>query len=403
MEKIGIGIIGCGKRIDNLLSKRADGLWNDVNLVALSDVSHERTAIFKQKFNKKAVCYKNYVDLCADPAVDWVIIGLPNALHAEVIIESFKENKNVFCEKPLAVNFAECLKIYKAWLKSNKKFMIGFTLRYSPHYQKINEVIKSGLIGEIISFEFNENILPEHGGHIMSCWRNQRKTTGFHLLEKCCHDIDIANWFAGSRVAKVASFGDLNFFLPKNSYLLEKYQTEDDCPVHCQWPTAKGKNPFTSYKDIVDNQVCIIEYKNGVKATFHTNLNTCINERRMYIAGSEGTIRADAITGVIEVKTLDGKEHDFSTGEKGSHAGGDKILMDSLRNIMRNDDSLAKTGIKDGLYSAITCFALDQANNTESVVRLAPWWDKLDKVKLKRTHKATSDNSKHSKVMEYAV
>ena len=151
--------------------------------------------------------------------------------------------------------------------------------------------------------------------------------------------------------------------------------------MHCQWPTAKGKNPFVSGKDIVDNQVCILEYENGVRATFHTNLNACINERRMYIIGTEGTLRSDAISGVIEVKTLAGELLDFSTGEKGSHAGGDKILMDNLRRIICENELDAPTGIVDGISSAITCFALDQAAENNQVIELFPWWEQVKEVK----------------------
>jgi hypothetical protein len=122
----------------------------------------------------------------------------------------------------------------------------------------------------------------------------------------------------------------------------------------------------------------------------------------MYIVGTEGTLRSDAISGKIEVKTLDGKEYDFSTAEKGGHAGGDKILMENLRHIMVNDNAQSKAGIKEGLYSAITCFALDQANNTESVVRLAPWWDELDRVTPDPSKQEDEPEEQHQQALEYA-
>ena len=63
-----------------------------------------------------------------------------------------------------------------------------------------------------------------------------------------------------------------------------------DIPVIALTATATPK----VQKDIIDNQVAIIEFTGGVRATFHTNCNAAITERRMYLLGTEGTIRSGA-------------------------------------------------------------------------------------------------------------
>lgn len=128
------------------------------------------------------------------------------------------------------------------------------------------------------------------------------KNAGTHLLEKCCHDIDLANWMAGAKPSRVASFGGRNFFKPEN----KKYQRRlgkntKGILAYGTFPGRKHKNAFTSDKDIVDNQVAILEYENGARATFHANMNGGIPERRMYILETEGAIRADVKLGSIEV------------------------------------------------------------------------------------------------------
>ncbi len=376
-----IGVIGCGTRINSLL-KYMEWDPGQLRIDAVCDLDRARAEALAAKLPGVVRIHADADALLRDPALDWVMVMTPNAIHAGLVIRAFEAGKHVFSEKPMAVSFAECLAIWEAWKKSGRQYLIGFTLRYSPHYRKIREVVASGLIGTPVSLEFNENVLPEHGGHICCCWRRNRATTGFHLLEKCCHDLDIANYILDSVPMRGASFGSLSVFRPENAGLMEKYRDEDGTSVFCRWPTAKGRDPFRSDKDIVDHQVCILEYASGVSGTFHTNINCPINERRMYIAGTEGTLRADAISGVIEVRTLDGRQYDFSTGEKGSHAGGDRTLLKTLAvAVCRGLEN--EEAILSGVTSAATCFALDEAMRQGAVVDLRPWWEQLEKVRGK--------------------
>ena len=95
----------------------------------------------------------------------------------------------------------------EAWQQSGKQFVIGSNLRYSPHYRKVKSILDSGAIGDIISMEFNETLEFNHGGFISGDWRRFRSDAGTHLLEKACHDVDLANWVVGSRASRVFSFG----------------------------------------------------------------------------------------------------------------------------------------------------------------------------------------------------
>jgi predicted dehydrogenase len=259
--------------------------------------------------------------------------------------------------------------------------MIGFSLRYTWQYRKIKELIENGAIGKIVSFEFNETLNFNHGGHIMCCWRRKREFTGCHILEKCCHDMDLANWMVGSRVKKVASFGGLDFFKPENQSKLDELSPDENGhKAYCSWPTAHGKNPFTSDKDIIDNQICIIEYENGTRATFHTNLNAGIPERRMYILGTKGAIRADMALGKIELRKIgfDEESQIFEGEHKGGHGGGDSILVDYWSKMM-HENAPSLTDIETGIESAVACFAMDEAMLKNRIINLSEYWAELDK------------------------
>lgn len=307
-----------------------------------------------------------------------------NDAHKEQTVAAFKAGKHVFCQKPLATSLKDCVAMYKAWKKSGKMFNIGFTLRYSPHYRKIKELLKSGKIGQIISMEFNETLDFNHGGYIMGDWRRLRKYAGTHFLEKCCHDIDLVNWMVESRASRVASFGGLDFFKPENEHHIARLGKNDKgMDAYNTWRRARGLEPmvdmnaFTSDKDIIDYQVAIIEYANKVRATFHINCNAGIPERRMYILGTEGAIRADVLTGKIEVKRIGFNTviEDASTTAKGGHGDGDGVLVKELAESMPNG-TLPSVGLVEGVEASVTSFAIDDALDNGKMVDVAPYWEK---------------------------
>ena len=377
-KKILIGVIGGGARVSGLFQVAKESNVN-LKIGAFCDPDRAARENFINKFGNDFKIYDDYRKMLEDPELSWIMIGSWNSAHSEMAVNAFKAGKNVFCEKPLATNIEDCIAVKKAFDSSNRKLMIGFTLRYSPHYRQIKEIVSSGKIGKVVSFEFNETLNFNHGGHIMSCWRRKREFTGCHILEKCCHDFDLANWIIDSRPSKVASFGGLDFFKPENSHHRERLAKSPEGHLpYSSWPSARNKNPFETDKDIIDNQVCILKYENGARGTFHTNLNAGIPERRMYILGTEGAIRSDVLKGEIEVRKIafDAESKFLNLDGMNGHGGGDSILVEHLRKMIE-EGAPSLTDLKSGLESAAACFACDEAMLQNRIVDLAPYWEKL--------------------------
>ncbi len=379
MSTIGIGLIGCGGRLRGVMKQLARAT-DRVEVRAVMDPSPDSVRAAREAFNANATAYEDYHDLVRDPQVDWVLIGSWNCFHAAQAVAAFEAGKHVFCEKPLATTLDDCLAMRDAWLRSGKLFSIGFTLRYSPHYRRVKELLAEGRVGRIVSMEFNETLDFNHGGYIHMDWRRRTANAGTHLLEKCCHDLDLTNWMVESLARRVASFGGTDFFLPENAHHIDRVgPNEKGQTAYKTWRSAAGSvdSPFTDDKDIIDNQVGIIEFASGVRTTFHTNCNTAVPERRMYICGTEGTLRADVIAGTIELRRIgfDTETEDCSTDAKGGHGGGDNILGESLAASMLRGEA-PKASLEDGLKSAITAFGMDEAMATGRVVDMRPYWER---------------------------
>jgi len=383
-KKVGVGLIGCGSRLTGVMANTLHNC-NQIEIVALADVSEDALKQAKERLRCPAAkVYADHLALSRDPSVDWVCVGSWNVFHKEHILGALEANKHVFSEKPLTTNIEDCVTLKKAIDKHTGLFSMGFVLRYAPFYKRIKELIAEGILGKLISFEFNETIGPDHGGYIMSDWRRKREWAGTHLLEKCCHDFDLANWITDSAPMRAASFGGLDFFKPGNAHQVDRVGPHaNGLPAYHGWQkmgiyTREHKlNPFESDKDIIDNQVVILEYANGVRATFHTNLNTAINERRMYLCGTEGTLRGDVLTGEIEYRRISHEKPVMKeTTVGGGHGGADGTMSAALRDSMVNG-AAPLVGLDDGIRSAVACFGVDSALDSGTVVDLREMWQKV--------------------------
>jgi len=121
--------------------------------------------------------YDGYEALLADPEIEAVYIPLPNHLHAEWAIRAAQAGKHVLCEKPLALTTGEVGRIRDAAQRSNVQVMEGFMYRFLPRWQRTEEIIRSGVIGDLrvvrIGFAFrvrpegyNIRFDPEIGGGV---------------------------------------------------------------------------------------------------------------------------------------------------------------------------------------------------------------------------------------------
>ena len=375
MEKtINVAVIACGSRSRCVMGHLLKDSNRNVKILTVYDPDREvvKRALKEWNSPESKIC-RSYKEAINFPGVEWVMVFSPNAYHKEHILAGFAAGKHVFSEKPLATKISDCQQIFQAHQKTNVKFATGFVLRYAPIYRKLKELLDSGEYGYIISVDANENIAPQHGAYIMQNWRRLTKYAGPHILEKCCHDLDLINWFSGSLPSRVASFGGRNFFVPENEKLMEKYGRDTFCTW---WDPHAISSPFSGDTDLMDNSITIAEFRNGVRVSFMATMSNAIPERRMYFSCSEGTMKLDLYTGKLYYRCLKGEGTIEVALPGDGHGGGDDYIMKELYDSMTTGTKPKCSG-NEGLESAVYALALDEAARTRQVVDLEPVWKKM--------------------------
>lgn len=185
MKSLGIGVIGLGaiggKHVSVLKNLR------EANIVGVSDLNQE--LVNKTIAGTTIQGYTDYRQLLARPDLDAVIIATPDHLHKDITIEAAQAGKHILVEKPIATTVEDGEAMIEAAAKANVKLMVGFTLRFVPHYVQAREIIQSGKLGKIVSvYSRRMNVITQAdrlGGRIGV----------LHFLG--IHDFDLLHWLLG--------------------------------------------------------------------------------------------------------------------------------------------------------------------------------------------------------------
>jgi len=90
--------------------------------------------------------------------VDAVAITTPPALHRQMTLDAIAAGKHVFCEKPLALTEAECVRMVDAAKKAGKQLFAGHVLPFFPEYAEARRIIAEGKHGKVLGGWFKRVI-----------------------------------------------------------------------------------------------------------------------------------------------------------------------------------------------------------------------------------------------------
>ena len=164
----------------------------------------------------------DYQQILNDQEVDLVMITTRHDLHAKIVIETIASAKNVFVEKPLAINGGELDAILNAYNNQTnpKSISVGFNRRFSPFSKKIKALIGTATDSLNMIATMNAGFIPP------DVWVHDMKTGGGRIIGEACHFIDLMVYFTGSKVAEVSmsALGKTPTEQTDNSIITLKFQ-----------------------------------------------------------------------------------------------------------------------------------------------------------------------------------
>ena len=375
-----IGVVGLGNRIAHVFHELKK-INSEVDLVAYVDPQPigKPYAIKNKFFPQKS--YQSLKEMIDKESLDLLMIGSPNHLHLDHIKEGLGAGLKIFAEKPIVVDERQTFELAKLIKEyGSDKILVGLVLRYSQHARSVRELIDNNTIGEVISIEASEHIMPWHGGFFMRNWRRKEKYSGGFMLEKCCHDIDFYSMITKSRPIKVASFGGRNSFIPKNK---PKDSIEEYTRYNLEGWEAK-ENVFDSDADIVDHQVAIIEYENGATLAFHTNMRVPDEFRRFAVMGTNGMVEGDFVRGFLKAHDQQNNiilDEDFGAafGMIKGHYGADSLMLKDINyHLVNSTSSALPVGVIDCMEAGIVAMKIDESRKNGKIIDLTSTWEKID-------------------------
>lgn len=308
-ERINIGVIGLGSRGLNLVDAFLQE--PDCRITAICDVDrlhyrdrvwgkgqaygrepirdHINRAYANAKANRPAVglqVFADYRELLGSD-VDAVVVATPDHWHAHCTIDAIRAGKDVYCEKPVTHLFAEGQQVVREVERQNAVFQTGSQQRSDPLFQRVVEIARNGLLGELQSVEVGlppgyakpqgstkviqpresldydfwcgpSPVLPLMQARFHRWWRGHRAYGGGVLMDWIGHHNDIAQWAIGMHESGPQTVEAVDWTFPETDIYNTPFQYEIRCT-----------------------------YSNGVRSTISSR-----NTQGLKVTGSDGWVYA---------------------------------------------------------------------------------------------------------------
>lgn len=162
---------------------------------------------------------KSLDELVSAEDVDCVIVATPNYLHKEPVVKAAKQGKHVFCEKPIALSYADCKEMVEACKENGVIFMAGHIMNFFNGVQHAKKLINDGVIGDVLYVHTARNGWEEMQESIS--WKKIREKSGGHLYHHI-HELDCVQFIMGGVPETVTMIGG------NVAHVGENFGDEDD-------------------------------------------------------------------------------------------------------------------------------------------------------------------------------
>lgn len=393
-----LGYGGRGKNYATILRLR----WrSQAKVIAVIDHNPDKLRVAGQDLNLgKEALFADYDDFLAKKIkADWLFVCTQDRDHLEHTMKALDAGYHILLEKPISPDVKECLAIEQKAKEKGLHVAVCHVLRYTGFYNRVKEVLDSGVLGDLISLEMQEDVGYWHQAHsfVRGDWRNTAESAPM-IFAKCCHDLDLAVYLTNSQCQEISSVGQLNHFkaekAPKGAAKRCVDCSVADCPYDARvlylkrfkkipraarkyaWPMTRlvsdalptmpkleeavregqfGRCVYHCDNDVVDYQVAQMRFANGINATLTMTAFSHEIYRTILVRGTRGQLEGKFEDGKFQVRLFGKKPKTYKTSMGAGHGGGDLGLIRAL--IAQT----LKTDISQSIESHVMAYAAEQS------------------------------------------
>lgn len=386
-------IIGCGWR-GQVFAEYAKNHSDEMKVLAIADKKQHLRNKMKKEYNiEDKYIFEDYHNLFAQGKIgDAIFIATQDNQHIEPAMMALEVGyRNLMVEKPIDRDMELCNMLNRKARELNAKVQICHSLRFSPFYRKMKEIIDLGLIGEIKHINQEEGVGYYHHAHsyVRGDWRRE-DTSSPMIMAKCCHDMDLLLYLTDSHVVEVSSYGVDGFFSEKNAPEGSAKRciycnVRENCPFDAMkiyseresfYVSAVEKEGFDDFEtamtdgrygrcvfrcdnNVVDHQSANILFENGATATLTMNAFTQKDNRETRIMGTKGELCGSFEENKITVKPFLGENIEFEVEQIDSgHGGADTVVVADFIASVRGEKEMC-TPIDISIESHAMCHAAE--------------------------------------------
>ena len=387
-DSVRVGLVGSGQRAASYLRNVPSDMTDAVRLAAIADPHRSQREAFAELFSATPELLDDGVEMIRERELDAVIVATPNDRHVPYAIAAMERGLPLLVEKPVATTLEGLTALWRAdRARESGRTVVGFVLRYTPFYQRVREIVRSGRLGEVLAVQADENLgtgltMVQYQG-----WRQDVGRSGGWMLEKCCHDLDVLGYVLDSRPVRVQSMASARVFRPRpEGEQLARFQpsagtAEMDFGTEAERAALQETMQHSPYSPsgLPDRQVATIEFASGVMATFTSVMAQPRSTRRLRIFGTEGLLEGDLSARSIELSfpdpaggsSMSTESERVEIGASGHH-GGDEVLCDTFWRLAAGQDVVPRADLEDGIDAVLCAMALQDSARTGQGVEIDP-------------------------------
>ena len=404
-----IAIIGMGGRGGYAYGTYVHAHKEKFQIVSICDIDSVRLNKWGELFEvPEENRFLSEEEFFKEKRADVLFITTMDRLHVRMANKALELGYDLLLEKPITDSKEELDSLVENAHRSGRKIMVCHVLRYTVWINKCKEIIDSGEIGRLVSIDHTENVVYWHEAHsfVRGNW-HKREDCAPMILAKCCHDLDLLQYFAQSRCKSVSSMGDLRFFVKENkpegsadrctnckymdtcTYSAKRIYIDmwkscgkpadvfpfslitDALPVteEALWESIRngryGKCVFACDNNVVDNQTVIMTFENGITATLKMEAFVRDGGRDIRFFGTDGELDLREGENTITLKKFNGETKVWKiselTDDLEGHGGGDHRMLDQLYNVMALNDTNVQTSIDASAESHYMAYAAEES------------------------------------------